>query len=66
MKLKEDQAACALYLTLEGSPVAESQEVVPGVILDFNGRGEVVGVEILGLSNREEKLNLKELVFSGA
>jgi len=66
MKLKVDQAADALYLTIEDSPVAESQEVAPGVILDFNVRGEVVGVEILGLSKREEKLNLKELVFSAA
>jgi uncharacterized protein YuzE len=66
MKLKVDQAADALYLTIEESPVAESQEVAPGVILDFNTRGEVVGVEILGLSKREEKLNLKELVFSAA
>jgi uncharacterized protein YuzE len=66
MKLKVDQSADALYLTIEDSPVAESQEVAPGVILDFNARGEVVGVEILGLSKREEKLNLKELVFSAA
>jgi uncharacterized protein YuzE len=66
MKLKVDQSADALYLTIEDSPVAESQEVAPGVILDFNTRGEVVGVEILGLSKREEKLNLKELVFSAA
>jgi uncharacterized protein YuzE len=66
MKLKVDQAADALYLTIDDSPVAESQEVAPGVILDFNARGEVVGVEILGLSKREEKLNLKELLFSAA
>jgi uncharacterized protein YuzE len=66
MKLKVDQAADALYLTIDDSPVAESQEVAPGVILDFHVRGEVIGVEILGLSNREEKLNLKELLFSAA
>jgi uncharacterized protein YuzE len=66
MKLKVDEAADALYLTIEDSPIAESQEVAPGVILDFNARGEVVGVEILGLSKREEKLNLKELLFSAA
>jgi uncharacterized protein YuzE len=66
MKLKVDEAADALYLTIEDSPIAESQEVAPGVILDFNARGEVVGVEILGLSRREEKLNLKELLFSAA
>jgi uncharacterized protein YuzE len=66
MKLKVDQAADALYLTIEDSPIVESQEVSPGVILDFNARGEVVGIEILGLSKREQKLNLKELLFSAA
>ncbi len=66
MKLKVDQAADALYLTIDDSPVVESQEVAPGVVLDFNVRGEVVGIEVLGLSNRAEKLNLKELLFSAA
>ncbi|MFM8378320.1 MAG: DUF2283 domain-containing protein [Planctomycetia bacterium] len=66
MKLKVDQAADALYLTIDDSPVVESQEVAPGVVLDFNARGEVVGIEVLGLSNRAEKLNLKELLFSAA
>lgn len=66
MKLKVDQAADALYLTIDDSPVVESQEVSPGVVLDFNARGEVVGIEVLGLSNRAEKLNLKELLFSAA
>jgi len=66
MKLKVDQAVDALYLTIDDSPVVESQEVAPGVVLDFNARGEVVGIEVLGLSNRAEKLNLKELLFSAA
>ena len=66
MKLKVDQAADALYLTIDDSPVVESQEVAPGVVLDFNARGEVVGIEVLGLSTRAEKLNLKELLFSAA
>ncbi|MGB0768174.1 MAG: DUF2283 domain-containing protein [Phycisphaeraceae bacterium] len=66
MKLKVDEQADALYLTIDESPVIESQEVAAGVVVDFNERGEVVGVEILGLSKREGKLNLKELLFSAA
>lgn len=66
MKLEVDQDADALYLTVDDSPVAESQEVSPGVVLDFNARGEVVGIEIMGLSKREVKPNLKELLFSAA
>ncbi len=44
----------------------ESQEVAPGAVLDFNDRGEVGEIEIVGLSRRELKPNLKELGFSAA
>lgn len=66
MKLKVDQESDALYLTVDDSPVIGSQEVAPGVVLDFNDRDEVVGIEILGLSKRTSKPNLKELFFSAA
>jgi hypothetical protein len=41
----------------------ESEEVSPGVVLDFNGQNQVVGVEMLHLSRRAPGLNLKELQF---
>ena len=50
MTLKIDREADALYLHLDGSPVIESEEVSPGIVLDFNGAGQVVGGEILELS----------------
>jgi uncharacterized protein YuzE len=63
MKLRVDRTADALYLRLNDSTVTGSQEVSPGVVLDFNERGQVVGVEILFLSQRAPKLNLRELQF---
>lgn len=63
MNLKIDEKADALYLRLDDSRIVESEEVSPGVILDFNERGEAVGVEILHLSRRSPKLNLRELQF---
>lgn len=63
MKLKVDQKADALYLRLDDSKIIESEEVLPGVILDFNADSQVVGVEILNLSRRSPKLNLRELQF---
>ena len=63
MKLKVDQQADALYLALDESAIAESEEVSPGVVLDLNEKNEVVGVEILHLSKRSAKLNLRELQF---
>ncbi len=66
MRLHVDQAADALYLRLDDSKITESEEVSPGVVLDFNDRNQVVGVEFLHLSKRAPKLNLRELQFQTA
>ena len=50
MKLTVDKEANALYLRLDDSPIVESEEVSPGVVLDYNESKEVVGVEMLHLS----------------
>ena len=66
MKLNVDKAADALYLRLDDSPIVESEEVSPGVVLDYNESNEVVGVEILNLSHRSPNLNLSTLQFETA
>ena len=63
MKLKVDEKADALYLRLDDSKIVKSEEVSPGVVLDFNADNQVVGVEILNLSKRSPKLNPRELEF---
>jgi uncharacterized protein YuzE len=52
MRLKVDKENDALYFRLDESSIIESEEVQPGVVLDFNADGKVVGIEILNLSNR--------------
>lgn len=52
MRLKVDRESDALYLRLDESKIVDSEEVTPGVVLDFNEHDEVVGVEILRLSKR--------------
>jgi len=44
MRLRLDKDCDALYLRLDDSEIGESEEVKPGVILDFNAEGKVVGV----------------------
>jgi uncharacterized protein YuzE len=66
MKLKVDAEADALYLRLDDSKIIESEEVSPGVVVDFNEANQVVGVEILRLSKRSPGLNLRELQFQTA
>ena len=68
MKLTVDRGADALYLDLDESPAAESEEISPGVILDYNAEGKVVGIEMLYLSKRvsAEKIARMQLETVGA
>lgn len=59
MKLKVDKENDALYFRLDESTIIESEEVQPGVVLDFNAEGIVVGLEILNLSTRVSAEQLK-------
>lgn len=63
MKLSVDKEADALYLRLDNSRIVETEEVSPGVMLDFNEAGEVVGVEMLYLSRRSPNLDWTDLHF---
>ncbi|MBI4662082.1 MAG: DUF2283 domain-containing protein [Verrucomicrobia bacterium] len=63
MKLHVDQKADALYLRLHDSTIIESEEVSPGVVLDYDAQNRVVGVEILNLSQRAPQLNPRALEF---
>ena len=63
MRLKVDKTSDALYLRLDETAVVESEEVQPGVVLDYDSQGQVIGVEILGLSRRvaAERLRVLQL-----
>ena len=63
MKLHVDKEADALHLRLDDSKIIESEEVAPGIVLDYNELDEVVGVEMLYLSRRSSNLNLSALEF---
>lgn len=69
MKLHVDPEADALYLRLNDSKIIESEEVSPGVVLDYDAKEEVVGVEILFLSKRgvdTDKLDFQTLRASSS
>lgn len=52
MKVSYDPEMDVLSLVLSDGPVAESDEDKPGVILDYDASGNVVGFEILEASKR--------------
>jgi uncharacterized protein YuzE len=66
VKIRVDSKADALYLRLDESKIVESQEVSPGLILDYNEQNQVVGLEMLNLSSRSPHLNLKDLQVQAA
>ena len=55
MKLEFDPVADALYLRLNDAKITETEQVRPGIILDFDSAGNVVGVEVLDVNKRLTK-----------
>jgi uncharacterized protein YuzE len=51
----------SMYIDLSEKPSAESREVSPGVVLDYDAEGNIVGIDI---DNASRKLSLKELVLN--
>ena len=66
MKIRVDEQADALYLRLDDSAIVESREVAPGVVLDYNAHNQIIGIELLHLSKRTPKLDLRELLIQTA
>ena len=63
MKLTIDKAADALYLDLSEGEIAETRQVAPGVMLDDDAEGKVLGIEMLSLSKRAGKIDLNSFLF---
>ena len=54
MVIKYDKDTDVIYIKLTDGIVAESDEDKPGLILDFDDSGNIVGIEVL---NASEKIN---------
>jgi uncharacterized protein YuzE len=63
VRIKIDKTSDALYFRLDESKIIESEEVRPGVILDFDEHDNVVGVEFLNISARATQEELASLQF---
>ena len=63
MRLIMNREDDTLYFRLDESAIAESEEVQPGVILDFDEDGRVVGVEFLGIRARIPEAELTSFQF---
>ena len=63
MRLKVDHKNDALYFRLSESAIVDSEEIQPGLIIDYDASGNVVGIEILGISKIVPPETLKSLQF---
>jgi uncharacterized protein YuzE len=63
VKIRVDEANDALYFRLDESPIVDSEEVEPDIVIDFNAEGKAVGVEIMGIKNHISVQELKRLQF---
>jgi uncharacterized protein YuzE len=63
MRIKVDKGTDTLYFRLDENRIVESEEVKPGVILDYDEEDRVIGVEFLGISVRASEDELSSLQF---
>jgi len=65
MKVIYDSAVDVLRILLSNAPVEESDEEKPGVILDYDKDGNIVGLEVLDASKRVENPRSLEYAVAG-
>lgn len=63
MRVKVDKDSDTLYFRLDEERIVESEEIRPGVILDYDSDDRVVGVEFLNISDRASKEELSSIQF---
>ena len=66
MKIRVDRENDVLYFRLDESRIVESEEIQPGVILDYDENNKVVGVEFLSISSRASVDELTSIQFQTA
>ena len=71
MKIEYDKEVYALYIRIQEKLVAHTKEIEEGINLDLDADGKVIGLEIIGATerySREDIFNLstENLIFEGA
>jgi uncharacterized protein YuzE len=61
MKLNYHPETDSLYIDLSEQPSADSKEVSEGIVLDYDAKGNLVGIDI---DNASTKVELKKLILS--
>ncbi len=61
MRIRVDLESDALYFRIAEAAIEESEEVSPGLIVDYDKDGRIVGVELLNVKERFSKRDLSQV-----
>ncbi len=61
MKIEYDKEVDALYIRIQEKKVARTKEVEEGINLDFDEDGKIIGLEIIGATERYKKEDIFNL-----
>ena len=61
MKIEYDTKADAMYIRLMAGTVVDSDEIRAGMVLDYDEKGNILGIEILDVSKRAD--NPREMAY---
>ncbi|MBI4822874.1 MAG: DUF2283 domain-containing protein [Nitrospirae bacterium] len=71
MKIEYDKEVDALYIRIQEKKVAHTKEIEEGINLDLDKNGKIIGLEIIGATERYRKedifnLSTENLILEGA
>ncbi len=61
MRLNYFPETDSLYINLSEQPSVESQEISEGILLDYDAKGRLVGIDI---DNASHKVDMEKLILS--
>jgi uncharacterized protein YuzE len=63
MKIKYDNETDTLYIQFNNNPIIESDSDKPGIILDYDNTDTIVGIEVLNVSKKMDRLSQAEYML---
>ena len=60
MKLEFDPVADAAYFEISSADVEATKEIEPGIIVDYDKDGHVIGIEVLSVSKRSISKSIRK------
>ena len=64
MRISYDEKTDALYVRLKETPYYQSDELKEGILLDYDKKGNLVGIEILDASGYLSQEELASLTYN--